>query len=220
MRALSEMRYHLTPYGIWYYGAVLDKLVEKLENALRMIIYFPPDVRAELEALSQLEYVEYFEDIGKEAREWLNFIRTRVLVIGSCENLYERAINWRISFKDRANEFLLVKPRLQRFDKKKLIEEVKSLPEDPRISEWLKADENRMREFREGCYALIYGLSTAAGFYFMRLCERALRELYEKIKGEEAKKKAWKEILDTLEEYYKGKHRPEVLHLISYLRTT
>lgn len=214
---MNKTRYYITPYGIWYYGAILDKLVEKLENALRMIIYLPPDIRAELETLSELELIEDFEDIGKWARDWINSIRGRILDWNSCKNLYESAVSWKIALRERVNEYILLKPRLQKLDEKKLIKEMKELPEDPRIREWLKADENRIKDFREGCNALIYGLPTAAGFYFMRLCERALRELFKKIHGETSKK-TWGEILDMLEQYYKDRQRPEILHILSYLR--
>jgi len=52
---MSSPRYVLAPYGIWYYGAILDKLVEKLDNALKKIIYSAPDVHEELEVLSELK---------------------------------------------------------------------------------------------------------------------------------------------------------------------
>jgi hypothetical protein len=216
--ALSETEYNLTSYGIWYYGAILDRLVEKLESAIRTIIYLPPAVNEELEELSQLKFVKDFEDIGRNAEGWLNLVRSKALNWDSCRNLYNSAVNWRTSFMERINEFILMKPRLQKLDKNKLIEEIKNLPEDPRIREWLKVDESRIREFQGGCFALIYGLTTAAGFYFIRLCERALRNLYEKIAGEEPKKKTWGEIFNVLEKYYEDKKRPEVLQLLSYLK--
>jgi HEPN domain-containing protein len=197
---------------------ILDKLVEKLDNAIRMIIYFPPNVYEELEKLSELKDIEYFEDIGKVAEEWLSYIRGRLLDLNSCRNLYTLALEWRFSFRARIDEFLLIRPEIRKIDRTKLIEEMRELPADPRIREWLKVSSEHIRDFREGCSALIYGLPTAAGFHFMRLCERALRELYAKITGEEPEKKTWGEILDKLEEYYKDKRKPEILHLLSYLR--
>jgi len=92
---MSSPRYVLTPYGIWYYGAILDKLVEKLDNALKMIIFFPPNVYEELEILSELKDVEHFEDIGKAAEEWLSYVRGKVLDLNSCRNLYIAALNWK-----------------------------------------------------------------------------------------------------------------------------
>jgi len=215
---MSMPRHMLSPYGIWYYGVILDKLVEKLDNALKMLIYFPPNVYEELEKLSMLKDVEHFEDIGKAAEEWLNFVRSRILDLNSCRNLYMEALNWKSSFRMKLNEFLLVRPKLRKLDRTKVIEEMKKLPADPKIKEWLEVSNERVRDFREGCSALIYGLPTAAGFHFIRLCERALRELYAKITGEEPEKKTWGEILNKLEEYYKDKQKPEILHLLSYLR--
>lgn len=215
---MSSPRYVLAPYGIWYYGAILDKLVEKLDNALKMIIYFPPNVYEELEILSELKDVEHFEDIGKAAEEWLSYVRGKVLDLNSCRNLYTAALNWKFSFRAKVDEFLLVRPELRRLDRAKIIEEMKELPADPRVREWLKVSNERIRDFKEGCSALIYGLPTAAGFHFMRLCERALRELYAKITGEEPEKRTWGEILDKLEKYYGDRQKPEILHLLSYLR--
>jgi HEPN domain-containing protein len=208
----------LAPYGIWYYGAILDKLVEKLDNALKKIIYSAPDVHEELEVLSELKNVEHFEDIGNDIEELLSVVRGVPLDEDSCKKLYTLALEWRFSFRARIDEFLLVRPELRRLDRAKIIEEMKELPADPRIKEWLQVSNERIRDFKEGCSALIYGLPTAAGFHFMRLCERALRELYAKIAGEEPEKKTWGEILDKLEEYYKNKRKPEILYLLSYLR--
>jgi hypothetical protein len=212
-------KYHLLPYGIWYYGATFDALIGKLESSLRLIFYLPPNVKSELETLSELRAVEGFEDIGEELENWRSYVSSRVILdLESCRKLYEASIRLREVFRDRVNKFLLIKPRLYSLSIEAVRKAVEELPEDPEIREWLQEDNNRLIEFKEGCKALIYGLPTAAGFHFVRLCERALRELYRKETGKDVEKKTWGAILDELEDYYKGKEKPEVLNLISYLK--
>jgi hypothetical protein len=215
---MSQQKLSLTPYGVWYYGETFDKLIEKLDNALRGILYFAPDVKGELEVLSELEQVEGFNDIGRAIREWLNFVRSRFLDWQSCRKLQEESNYWKNTFMQRVNERLLVRPTLQRLNFQRIRKELTNLPEDVTISEWLKADEARLREFREGCSALLYGLSTAAGFYFLRLVERALREFYERETGKSACRKMLGEILDELESYCKEKQKIDILKFVSYLK--
>jgi hypothetical protein len=216
---VSGGRYKLAPYGIWYYGEAFDALVQKLEAALRPLIYWPPNVVQELEVLSNLKFVEGFEDIGEWAERWRNFLTFSFLDRANCDRLYHEGIQWRETFRRKIEEYLLVKPHLQTLNRSVVKSELRNLPEDPDVKEWLQADKNRVAEFKEGLLALIYGLPTAAGFYFLRLCERALRELYSRCTGRDVAKKTWGEILDELEGYYKDMQRPEVLNLIAYLRS-
>jgi hypothetical protein len=215
---LSEIKYQLTPYGIWYYGDFFDRLVGKLENALKPIFYSPPDVKSELETLSKFKSIEGFEDIGKEIEEWKNWVTSQYLDASSCRRLYEASIHWRETFRERVNEFFLIKPKLQMLNAKVIIKTMRDLPEDAEVKEWLQEESGRVAEFREGCRALLSGLSTAAGFYFIRLCERALRDLYKRETGKDVERKTWGIILDELESYYQSKGEYKVLELISYLK--
>jgi len=217
-RTQAEIKLHLLPYGIWYYGAAFDTLVEKLYESLRSLLYFPPNVKDDLEVLSKLKSVEGFEDIGEEIESWRNYVSSQFLDFQSCRRLYETSIHLREVFRTRVSEFLLVKPKLHMLSAEAIEKAIVQLPEDPEIRGWLQEDSSRLIEFREGCKALIFGLPTAAGFHFVRLCERLLRELYKKETGKDVERKTWGKILDELEDYYRSKERPEVLSLISYLK--
>jgi hypothetical protein len=217
---LSEIKYHLNPYGIWYYGETLSKLTEKTGNAIRLLLYFPPDIRNELETLIELKLVEGFEDIGKEIEDWKHRIERQYLDWNSCKNLYEASVHWKNIFIQRVNDLLLIRPKLHILSVDKVKKFIEDLPEDDKVKEWLQEEDCRVTEFREGSKALLFGLPTAAGFYFVRLCERALRELYKKETGKDVERKTWGAILDELEVYYKNKQRPNVLDLISYLKSS
>jgi HEPN domain-containing protein len=215
---LSEIKYQLNPYGIWYYGESFNRLVEKLETALKALLYVAPNIIHELEALSKLMSVESFEDVGKEIMEWRNRVVHGYLDVNSCRKLYEASVRWRNTFIERIKGFYLVKLKLRMLSFEKVAKDMIDLPEDDKVKKWLQEEDGRITEFREACQALLFGLSTAAGFYFVRLCERALRDLYQKETGRDVEKKTWGTILDELEGYYKGKEKPGVLKLISYLK--
>jgi hypothetical protein len=193
---MSE-KINLTPYGIWYYGMFLDNLVAKLDTSLRGIVFFPPDVKKELEVLSGLKFVRDFEDIGDEVERW----KLMPLDLNSCRTLFQRSIVWRDNFMQRVNRLLLIKPKLQTLQVDSFIKSAEELTDDIKIRDWLQEDPARATEFREACKSLLIGLPTGAGFYLVRLCERALRELYKKETGRDVGKMTWGAILDELEDY-------------------
>jgi len=94
-RTQAEIKLHLLPYGIWYYGAAFDTLVGKLYEFLRSPLYLPPNVKDNLEVLSELKSVEGFEDIGEEIESWRNYISSQLLDFQSCRILYETSTHLR-----------------------------------------------------------------------------------------------------------------------------
>jgi hypothetical protein len=70
------------------------------------------------------------------------------------------------------------------------------------VRRWLTSDENKASEFREGLWNLIYGSPTAAGLLFMRLCERATKELYKKVVGTDPMGMTREQVFNDLERHY------------------
>jgi hypothetical protein len=70
------------------------------------------------------------------------------------------------------------------------------------VRRWLISDENKASEFREGLWNLIYGSPTAAGLLFMRLCERATKELYKKVVRTDPMGMTREQVFNDLETHY------------------
>ena len=78
---------------------------------------------------------------------------------------------------------------------------------------WLTSDENKASEFREGLWNLIYGSPTAAGLLFMRLCERATKELYKKVIRTDPMGMTREQVFNDLETHYTKSNNAEILNL-------
>ena len=215
---MAEERKVLTPYGVYYYLNLLASIKNKTEFASRQIIYIAPNVTDELKELITLKNVLGFEEIGKWAEEWLSFIRCHGLPsMEVCRKLYEQSVAMFNKFCEiLEGEYTLVYSKLEILNPESLRKGAEGFFDKETI-EWLK-NIGGLTEFDYARWALLAGLPTASGFYLLRLCERILRELYKKESGKDVKKLTWGKILDELEDYYKDKERPRVLHVIKYLK--
>jgi hypothetical protein len=86
------------------------------------------------------------------------------------------------------------------------------------VRRWPTSDENKASEFREGLWNLIYGSPTAAGLLFMRLCERATKELYKKVVGTDPMGMTREQVLNDLETHYTKSNNAEILNLLQHLK--
>jgi len=212
----EEKRFVLKPYGVYYYLDKLKSLKDKTEHASRSLFYAAPNVSDELEELTHLKNFLEFEEIGKWAREWLDYIQSHGLPIQACRSLYEQSVSMFNKFLETLDkEYILIHHKLEILDSKKVRKGAEAFFDEETI-EWLKNIKG-LTEFHNACRALLVGLPTAAGFYLLRLCERVLRELYKKETGKDITKLTWGAILDELENYYKDE-KPNVLHIIKYLK--
>lgn len=216
---VEEKERVLTLYDVYYCFSLLGSLEGKTEYAsyLPPRFYRPPDVSNDLEGLIALKSVQGFEDVGKWAEDWLRYIQSQGLPQDACKILWAQsgAIIGRL-YEKLNREYTLMYSKLEILNTESLRKGAEGFFDKETI-EWLK-NIRGLTEFECACWALLAGLPTASGFYLLRLCERILRELYKKESGKDVKKLTWGKILDELEDYYKDKERPRVLHVIKYLK--
>jgi len=141
-----------------------------------------------LDKLATMKSIEWLKDLGTKIEEVENRIKEELLTSGSslvlplqiCINHYNEVSEILEDFKKRIDYSWVSSPRLVSLTLEKTLRELSELPEGEDVRRWLVSDENKAAEFREGLWNLIYGSPTAAGLLFMRLCERATKELYKK----------------------------------------
>jgi len=216
MEERKDVKKVLLPYGIFYYGLMLESLKTKLQQATFSLAYIPPDVKEELSILSDLRDATKFEDIGEEANLWLERIAKQGLPYQSARELYETCIRWETKFIDNITKLLLITPKVEVLDLEKLKKGLNAFLSDKEIK-WLSKLEKRCMS--EMITSLIVGIPTAAEFLGVRVCESILRRWYKWKTGRDVERKGWGQVLDELSQEY-GREYPEQLDLLKYIKET
>jgi len=179
-----------------------------------------------LDKLVTMNGIEWLKEVGTKIEEVKNRIKKELSTLSSisvlpleiCNNHYKEVSEILEDFKKRIDFVWVSSPRLVRLSLEMALRELSELPGDEHVRLWLISDENRAAEFREGLWNLIYGSPTAAGLLFMRLCERATKELYKKVAGTDPTGMTWGQVLDNLERHYTEGNNAEILSLLRYLK--
>jgi len=206
-----------------------NTLFQALNNLKPQLVCAPAQLQSalpHLDKLATMKSIEWLKDLGTKIEEVENRIKEELLTPGSilvlplqiCINHYNEVSEILESFKKRIDYSWVSPPRLVSSSLEKTLRELIELPEGEDVRRWLVSDENKAAEFREGLWNLIYGSPTAAGLLFMRLCERATKELYKKVVGTDPAGMTWGQVLDDLERHYTRSNDAEILNLLRYLK--
>ena len=202
----------LTPGAIFFLGFE----TERLEWALATVTN-PVQLAGYLSIFRTLEQFTGFEDIGKEASNWYNFLvakgQQQVVEPISVNQLRTARIRWETLVKKRIGALYLITPQSV-LDPKKLMTGISSMLSQ---SDTLGLALIERLALEEACQCLLVGSFTAAEFSALRAAESLLRRWYEGKTGTKMET-GWGQVLDKLIEKYPEKQRPKEIMVLGYLK--
>lgn len=199
----------------------LDSLENVLDSSVKLLIYNPPNtqvVTGLLSEISKLEGVKYFEDIGRYAKEWLDYLEQKCITSlprSDAIDLLRSVTTWRKWFVELLKLLVLYNPETKFIDVKKLVNGLKNLKVFFSDSELKWLTEFEKENLINALHCLLINRPILVEFSCIKVVESVLRRWYMQRTGKNINRKDIELVINDLINEYKN--YSEQITLINYL---